>query len=116
MHEFSYDYGPRLWGEIHGAANASGVSITKLDDIKTDAPPKGPENVTIPTNGFFILTGAAPLSIAVTGTLDQILNFLRRIHEGQILMKVGGGLKLEGSSPNVSVSFTLQPYLIARGD
>ncbi len=115
MHEFSYDYGPRLWGEIHGAANASGVSITTLDAIKTEAPPKGPENITIPANGFFTPTGPTPLNIAVTGTLDQILNFLRRIHEGQILMKVGGGLKLDGSSPRVSVGFTLQPYLVARG-
>ena len=115
MHESSYDYGPRLWGEIHGAAEASGVTITKLDDIRTEAPPKGPEDMGIPTNGFFMPTGPTPLNITVTGTLDQLLTFLRRIHEGQILMKVGGGLKLDGASPHVQVSFTIQPYLVAKG-
>ena len=115
MHESSYDYGPRLWGEIHGAAEASDVTITKLDDIHTEAPPKGPEDMGIPANGFFTPTGPTPLNITVTGTLNNLLVFLRRIHEGQILMKVGGGLKLEGTSPRVQVSFTIQPYLVAKG-
>lgn len=124
MHEFSYDYGPRLRGAIYAAAADYNpeekrfvpyVDIAKLDDIKTQAPPRGPEEISIPTNGFFTPTVPALLNITLTGSLDQILKFLRRIHEGPILMKVGGGLKLEGSSPRVSVSFTLQPYLIARG-
>jgi hypothetical protein len=113
MREYSYNYGPRLWGEIHGAANASGVTISSLTAIDVEDPPKGPENVAIPPNGFFKPTG--PLNVTVAGTLDQILTFMRRIHEGQILMRVSGGLKLEGASPRVSTTLSIQPYLVARG-
>ena len=118
MREFSYNYGPRLLGELLGAAQSSGVTMVGWDKLKIEVqdPPKGPENLTIPPNGFYKPTGEAPLPVVITGRLDQILDFFRKIHQGQILMKVGSSLKLSGSSPSITASFTVQPYLVARGE
>jgi hypothetical protein len=115
MRDMSYNYAPQLQGEILGAAIASGVQINKLDSIRTGAPPRGPEELTIPANGFLKPTGDAPLAMEISGSLDQILDFFRKIHQGEILKTVGKSLKLEGSSPNVRASFTIQPYLVAKG-
>jgi hypothetical protein len=117
MKEFSYVYGPRLIGELIGAASASGVQLTGWDKLKiaVQDPPKGPEDLTIPPNGLFKPTGEEPLPLTIVGNLDQILTFFKKIHQGQILMKVGSSLKLTGSSPRITATFTVQPYLVAKG-
>lgn len=118
MKEFSYVYGPRLMGELIGAAQSSGVQLAGLDKLKITVqdPPKGPEDLSIPPNGLFKPTGEAPLAVEIHGSLNNILSFFKKIHQGQILMKVGNSLKLTGSSPNVTATFTVQPYLVAKGD
>ncbi len=118
MQEFSYDYGPRLIGELRGAADASGVQLANWDKITiaVQDPPKGPEDLTIPPNGYYKPTGDASLPVEITGSLDHILAFFRIIHTGQILMKVGSSLRLAGSSPRITATFTVQPYLLVKGD
>ena len=118
MQEFSYDYGPKLLGELIGAAQASGVRMGGWDKLKLGVqdPPKGPEDLTIPPYGYYKPTGDAPLSLEITGSLEQILSFFTIIHKGEILKTVGSSLKLTGSSPNITASFTLQPYLLVKGE
>ncbi|HEY0074463.1 MAG TPA: hypothetical protein VGB77_10195 [Abditibacteriaceae bacterium] len=117
MREFSYDYGPRLMGELLGAAQSSGVTLTGWNDLKiaVQDPPKGPEDLSIPPNGFYRPTGGA-LPVEIVGNLDQIQAFFKKIHQGQILMTVGSSLKLSGSSPRITATFSVQPYLVAKGD
>jgi hypothetical protein len=118
MREFSYNYGPRLIGELRGAADATGVTITGWSDLKiaVQAPPKGPEDLSIPPNGFYKPIGDAPLPLEIVGNLDQIQAFFKKIHQGQILMTVGSSLRLSDSSPRIRATFTVQPYLVAKGD
>lgn len=118
MREFSYNYGPRLMGELLGAAQSSGVTLTGWDKLKiaVQDPPKGPENISIPPNGFYKPTGDAALPLEITGNLEQIQAFFKKIHQGQILMKVGNSLKLSGSSPRITATFSVQPYLVAKGE
>lgn len=118
MREFSYNYGPRLMGELLGAAQSSGVTLTGWDNLKiaVQDPPKGPENLSIPPNGFYKPTGDAALPLEIVGNLDQIQAFFKKIHQGQILMKVGNSLRLSGSSPRITATFSVQPYLVARGE
>lgn len=118
MKDFSYVFGPQLLGELIGDAQASGVQISGWDKLKiaVQDPPKGPEDLTIPPNGLFKPTGEEPLALEITGSLDQILTFFKKIHQGEILMKVGSSLKLAGSSPRITATFTVQPYLVAKGD
>jgi hypothetical protein len=118
MREFSYNYGPRLMGELSGAAQSTGVRLSGGDNLKiaVQDPPKGPEDLSIPPNGFYKPTGDAALPLEIVGNLDQIQAFFRKIHQGQILMTVGSSLKLSGSSPRITATFTVQPYLVAKGD
>lgn len=115
MKEFSYEYGQRLESEIYGAAVRSGVEITKLDKIQIQDPPQMPEQLAMPSSGFFKPTGPEPLDMEIVGTLDQVLSFFENIHKGTILTTVGPSLKLQGSAFKVIATFSIQPYLVAKG-
>jgi hypothetical protein len=110
-----------------------------------DAPPRAPEDLAIPANGFFRPTSNSNngvLSVTVTGTLTNVMRFFNRVNISPILMVVGT-LKLDSASggttpggtggfggppgsapaanvatgePNqITATFTLTPYLLAAG-
>lgn len=114
MNEYYAEFGIAVRRELIAAANASGVIINST--IKVDAPPQVPENVQAPPSGFLKPTSAngGALGVEIRGTFPAIINFLNRINLSPILMVVGN-IKLEGASPDIKATFTLTPYLLARG-
>ena len=114
LNEYYSGYGLALRQELIDAANDSGVLINTT--FKVDAPPKAPEEVVPPGNGFFKPTGG-PLEVKVTGTLPAIMTFLRRLNSlsANILFLVGN-IKLEGTSPQIVATFPVTPYLLATGE
>ncbi len=114
LNEYHHEYGRALSRELIAIANASDVNIKT--EVKVEAPPQIPEAVTVPTNGLLKPTGATPLAIEITGRLPNIKDFLTRINRSSIFMVVTSpGIKLEGYSPDIKATFTVQPYLLAVG-
>jgi hypothetical protein len=113
LNEYYSGYGLALQRELINAANDSGVIIHT--SFKVDAPPKAPEEVVPPPNGFFKPTGGA-LGLDVTGTLSAIMAFLRRLNSmSSDILLVVGNIKLEGTSPQIKATFSVTPYLLATG-
>ena len=85
--------------------------------IKVSPPPKAPEDIVIPTSGFVrpLSDSGGTMNVSVNGSFSQIQEFLRRINLEPILFVVGA-IKLDGTSPNITATFTLTPYLIAQGE
>jgi len=113
LNEYHHGYGRDLSRELVAVANAANVDIKT--EVKVVDPPQIPEEVMAPKNGLLKPTGAAPLPVEISGALPNIMDFLNRINRSPIFMVVPSGLKLEGYSPNITVTFTLQPYLLAAG-
>jgi len=113
LNEYYSGYGLALQRELIDAANDSGVIIRT--SFSVTAPPKAPEDVVPPSNGFFKPTGA-PLTLDVTGSLASHMKFLRRLNSmsSNILLLVGN-IKLDGTSPQIKAGFTVTPYLLATG-
>lgn len=114
MNEYYLEYGVAVRRELVAAANEAGVIIKTA--IKVDAPPKVPEELAPPPSGFLKPTSASggALPVEITGTFPDILRFLNRLNLSPILMTVGN-IKLEGYSPSIKATFTVTPYLVARG-
>lgn len=115
MNEYFSGYGLSLRQQLLRAADETGVAIDTK--IEVDAPPQMPENVTAPPSGFLKPTagaGGGALNVVVTGDMDSILRFLDRVNRSPILMTVGA-IKLEGASPEIKATFTVTPYLVAKG-
>ena len=113
LNEHFADYGLELRRQLVQAADESGVVINTA--AKIENPPQVPENVIPPPSGFAKPVTGGALSVTVTGSASAILRFFDRINKAEILMGVGN-VKLEGTSPLISASFSLTPYLVASGD
>jgi len=112
MNEYHYAYGPALEAElrrINGLTNAK----FPLPAIKVEDPPQKPEDVKPPANGFMKPVSAA-LTLNVTGEFVEILKLLEAINHSSIFMVVGN-IKLTGTSPSISATFPVTPYLLAAG-
>lgn len=125
IYENYREYGEALIASLRHAESAvpptPGSNPQKLTftfpDIRVDTPPKAPEDIAIPTSGFIrplSASGGGTLSVSVQGSFEQIQDFLSRINLEPILYVVGQ-IKLDGTSPNITATFTLTPYLLARG-
>jgi len=113
LNEYYAGYGLALQRELVDAANDSGVLINT--SFKVDAPPKAPEEVIPPPNGFFKPTGGS-LALDVTGSLAAIMTFLRRLNSmSSDILLVVGNIKLDGTSPTIKATFPVTPYLLATG-
>lgn len=114
MNEYFSGYGLSLRQQLLRAADETGVVLNT--SLKVDAPPQMPENVTAPPSGFLkpIAGAGGTLNVDVTGDMDSILRFLERINRSPILMTVGA-IKMEGASPEIKATFTVTPYLVAKG-
>jgi hypothetical protein len=109
-------FGPALLRELRRAEADSLVGV-KIPEIKVDAPPQRPEDVTVPANGLLkplSTTNNGELTLEVTGGFPNILSFLQRLNRSGILMVVGN-IKLEGYQPNLKATFNVTPYLVAAG-
>lgn len=113
MNEYANGYGPALQRELISAANESGVVLTT--NVKVGDPPKAPEECIPPTNSLFRPTGGA-LPISIVGSMSNIMQFLNRVNQSSILMLVGNDLKMSGSSPSITATFSITPYLLATGE
>ena len=111
LNEYSSGFGLQARAQLIRAADESGVLIDT--NIKVDAPPQNPEDVTSPPSGF-LKPQTAPLDVSITGTFDALLRFFQIINHSEILMVVGN-VKLEGVSPEIKATFTITPYLMASG-
>jgi hypothetical protein len=140
LREYFTEYGLALAKTLQDYANDAGVVINTTSKI--NAPPKAPEEVAVPPNGIFKPAGDAPLSVTITGPLENVIRFFDRINTSNILMMIGT-IKLEsaaaggasggpgaaaggganttpvglrpGVSPRLMASFNLTPYLLASG-
>ncbi len=112
MNEYFSGYGINLSRQLVRAADETGVTLNTK--VQVDAPPQMPENVTAPPSGFLKPVVGGTLNVDVTGDMDSILRFLDRINRSPILMTVGA-IRLEGASPNIKATFTVTPYLVAKG-
>jgi hypothetical protein len=112
QNEYFNDYGIVLRQELINVANATGVTINTA--VKVTAPPRAPEEVAVPAYGLFKPTGGA-LSLTITGTLSDIMQFFNRINQSSILMLVDRNVRLEGYSPEIKATFSVTPYLLASG-
>ncbi|HEX8551115.1 MAG TPA: hypothetical protein VF681_06110 [Abditibacteriaceae bacterium] len=122
LREYFSEYGEALRATLIRAANATddprdGKKFVLSTSVKVDAPPKAPEDVTVPPNALMKPTGATgggALSVTVTGSFNEIKNFFTRINREPILFNISN-VKLAGVSPNIATSFTITPYLLATG-
>jgi hypothetical protein len=140
LNEFYAGYNNTLRATLVSIANETGVTIN-IAPPKVDAPPRAPEDVTIPATGFFrptSNTNNGALNTTVTGSLSNIMRFFNRINYSQVLMVIGT-VKLEdastgGSTPQggsgaatpvattaggrnpIRASFNVTPYLLAAGE
>ncbi len=112
MNEFYTGYGIALRDELVNAANATGVTINTA--VKVVAPPRAPEEVAAFASGLYKPTGG-PLNVTITGSLSNILQFFNRINQSSILLLIDRNIRLEGYSPDIKVTFSLTPYLLAAG-
>lgn len=122
VREYFSEYGEALKQELIDAADAAddpmdGRKFLLNTQVKVDAPPKAPEDLTIPAHGLLKPTSASNggvLNVTVTGSFAEIKNFFVRINRSPILFVVGN-IKLDGASPTITATFTLTPYLVATG-
>ena len=109
--EYVSGFGIEAVRQLKRAADESGVVIKS--NIKVSAPPQNPEDVVNPPSGL-LKPQDAPLAVSVTGTFGSILNFFQIINRSEILMVIGN-VKMAGTSPNITATFTITPYLLVSG-
>jgi hypothetical protein len=142
LNEFYAGYNNTLRTTLVNVANQTGVTIN-IAAPKVDAPPRAPEDLVIPANGFFrptSNTNNGVLNASVTGSLTNVMRFFNRVNISPILMVVGtikldsanAGANTAGSpgggatevttagaatgEPNqITATFSLTPYLLAAG-
>lgn len=112
MNEYFADYGLEMRRQLVQAADDTGVVLNTT--VKVDAPPQLPELVSAPPTGFLKPITGSTLNVDVTGAFPDILRFLERVNRSPILMTVGA-IKVEGASPALKATFTITPYLVAKG-
>ncbi|RYG70580.1 hypothetical protein EON80_07570 [bacterium] len=112
MNEYFANFGLEMRRELVQAAQDTDVILNT--SLKVDAPPPMPENVVAPPSGFLTPVTGKNMTVDVVGSLPDILRFLQRINRSAILMSVGG-IKVEGASPLTKATFTISPYLVAKG-
>jgi hypothetical protein len=143
LNEFYAGYNNSLRTTLVNVANQTGVTIN-IAAPKVDAPPRAPEDLVIPANGFFrptSNTNNGVLNASVTGSLSNVIRFFNRVNISPILMVIGT-LKLDSASaaatpggqggppnaatgtaatlaaggPNqITATFSVTPYLLAAG-
>ena len=111
LDEYSLNFGKAARAQLIRAADESGVQITT--NIKVQAPPQNPEDVTAPASGLLKPSNEI-LGVTVTGTFGSILQFFQIINKSEILMVIGN-VKMEGTSPAIKTTFTITPYLVVSG-
>ena len=140
--EYASGFGLEARRQLIRAADESGVKIST--NIKVQAPPQNPEEVTAPASGL-LKPQTETLAVKVTGPFGNILNFFQIINRSEILMTIGN-VKVEGTSPTaagnspataggspespsapvtpqsptdtsttIEASFTITPYLLVSG-
>jgi Na+-transporting methylmalonyl-CoA/oxaloacetate decarboxylase gamma subunit len=141
LNEFYAGYSNSLRTTLINVANQTGVTIN-IASPRVDAPPRAPEDLVIPANGFFRPTSNSNngvLSASITGSLPNIMRFFNRINISPILMVIGtikldsanagGGAGGAGGTPGatnvnlattgepnqITATFTVTPYLLAAG-
>jgi hypothetical protein len=112
MNEYFADYGLAMRRElVQAAQDANVILATKL---QVDPPYQLPEEVVAPASGFLKPVTGGTITVDIIGSLPNILAFLQRINRSAILMSVGT-IKLEGPSPLTKATFTVTPFLVAKG-
>lgn len=111
LNEYALNFGDAARGQLLRAADESGVQIDT--NIKVQAPPQNPEDVTAPPSGL-LKPPTEALGVTITGTFGSILQFFQIINKSEILMVIGN-VKMEGTSPAIKASFTITPYLLVSG-
>ncbi|HEX8833859.1 MAG TPA: hypothetical protein VF719_06645 [Abditibacteriaceae bacterium] len=122
LDEYFSNYGENLRTTLVNAANLAddrrdGQRFVLNTAVKVDAPPKAPEDLVVPANGFLkptSATNAGVLNVTVTGSFAEIKSFLNTINRSPILFVIGN-IELEGSSPRITATFPITPYLLANG-
>jgi hypothetical protein len=112
MQEYYADYGLQMRRQLVQAAEDTNVVL--VTTLKVDAPPQLPEAVTPQNSGFMKPISGGSITVDVTGAFADIVQFLRRINRSAILMSIGN-IKMEGASPLTKATFTITPYLVAKG-
>jgi hypothetical protein len=112
MQEYYADYGLQMRRQLVQAAEDTNVVLTTT--LKVDAPPQLPEAVVPQNSGFMKPISGGSITVDVVGAYADIVQFLRRINRSAILMSIGN-IKLEGASPLTKATFTITPYLVAKG-
>lgn len=112
MSEYFADFGLSVRRELIQAAQDSNVVLNS--SLKVDYPAQMPENVAPPASGFLKPVTGGNMTVDVVGPLPNIIGFFERINQSSILMTVGA-IKLEGPSPITKATFTITPYLLAKG-
>jgi hypothetical protein len=112
LNEYFAEYGLAIRRQLLRAADETGVTIDTK--IAVNAPPQVPGDVVSPPSGFLKPLQSGEMAVTAKGTLPNILAFMERVNRAETLISVGN-VKLEGTSPDITATFPLTPYLVASG-
>ena len=118
LNEYNSDYGVELRRVLLDAADETKVLIST--NVKVAAPPQNPEDVVTPPGGFLKPLSDTSVSVSATGPLPNVMRFLERINQSEVLLTTGStgsvGIKVEAVPPlGVRATFNITPYLVATG-
>jgi hypothetical protein len=103
LNEYYSNYYDALRGSLVGIARETDV-IINVPPLKIDAPPRAPEDVVVPGNGFFrpaSNSNNGVLSATASGSLENIMRFFTRVNYSPILMVIGN-VKIDVAGNNNS--------------